>query len=155
MALEDVLNALVTIIEGVPGIGVVLNYFPIATLPEYWGTMLGTSSSINATCLGLSPVQGWTEARQTNTSVTVTYNLTFRCYFETIAAATTEPAFRTLLRAIADELRPSYRQVANDIILQGPVQLVQYGHTLLADNLLCHYAELSFVAQERVFPTYT
>jgi len=155
MALEDVIDALVTILEGVDGIGAVLNYYPIATLPEHWATMLGNTNTINATCVGLAPIQGWIEERHTNTAVLVTYNITFRLYYETVAAETTEPAFRLLLRAIADELRPSYRQVDNGIILQGPTQLGQYGHTLLADNLLCHYAEINFSAQERVFPTYT
>jgi hypothetical protein len=155
VALEDVIDAVVTLLQAIDGVGAVLGYFPVATLPEQWATMLGTGPTINAIAVSLAPVQGWTETRHTNTAVLVVYNLVFRCYQEVGEPAVTEPVFRTLLRTIADGLRGEYRQQINGIILQGPVQLVQYGHTLLADNLLCHYAELTFSGQERAFPTYT
>lgn len=151
MALEDLITFVTQALASLPGSGAAHPYEPVATQPQDLPSVFGGSQSVNAWTVTLTST---TETPLSNIEVLRKHTVTFRLYYEVLDASITEPAARTLSEAAMTALRATHvlRDSHGTVLFElvSPPQRPRFGHTLLGQTILCHFAEHTIDAQERV-----
>lgn len=146
MGLAEITAEIKTILEAVPGIGVVHEYERFAA---EWGKFLeffkDADGRINGWTIGLRkiPVE-----REFIPTVLRKHDFVLRGYYGLNDAAASELAFRNLVEAILDAFQDV--DTLNDTVLDsGPMQVEKIEPRLFG-KVLCHCAVLTIEARERV-----
>lgn len=140
MSLKDVREKIKSILETVPGIGLVHDYERLASdWPSFLsffkpdGTDLVNGWTITRTASSETPQAGGQHVRQ--------HKMLIKGYYSQKDKAGSEKAFQDLLEAVCDRLRSQAGSAF------GPPQ-VEVVELRLFGEVLCHYGEVSLLATE-------
>jgi len=146
MSLAAIRGSIVTVLSSVPGIGTVHAY-------ERWAADWTAYLSFFKT--EENKINGWTVSRRKTESDRDTmptlnrrHRFIMRGYYGLKDSAATEHTFQALVEAVQDAFEDQYL-LNGTVINSGPVQ-VQVFENRMFGNVLCHYAELELIAEERV-----
>jgi hypothetical protein len=145
MALDSIIAAVKTILEGVTGMGLVHDYSRYATTATAVKALYVTNNVLNAWEIDRASTPA---TKQTNVRTRRTHQLKLYGYYGVDDAQASAKTFRALVEAVEAAFRTN--DTLNGTALNaGPVSIDLEGHILKA-GILCHYAELTIPATELV-----
>lgn len=145
MSLAEIRSAVVTILEAVEGIGQVHAYERLSS----------DLAALKRLHVSGGQLHSWTVTRtrttaeyRSNTQTERRHTLAIRGYMALADADATELTFQALVEAIEEAFRSN--DTVNDTAeVAGPLQVERVEPVMFA-GVLCHFAELSLLAQELV-----
>lgn len=149
MALSDILDDLVTLVEGA-GAANVTPYQPVMMAPTSIPSTLKSGGIVHFWSVSR---EGTTEVRLNNVETQRNHALVIRGFYEVGDASVSEPAFQALVEEVMADLRATY-QLASPASVEWmqPPQASSIGPRQLSETYLVHYVEIRVDAQERVTP---
>lgn len=148
VSLKEIREQAAAILASVPGVGVVHEYQRYATS---WDRFMELFRHENAD--GDREINGWciTRTRTEEPHSTASHNqrthtFLIRGFYGLQDGAGSELVFQDVIERICDAFRAEYslNGTANDT---SPIQVEEVGADMMG-NVLCHYCELSFTAEE-------
>lgn len=148
-----------SIVESVPGVGIVHNYRRIIRTEQDVKTLLYSGGKVNAWMVGLSGDGTALSKRNPGHhgvgvkgggNVLTTFQVNVEGYYGISDAGASEVTFRNLAWAVADEFN-AYGIIpgVDGLVMQGPAQLFTVGYSLLASTFLFHYCRMTLDLQGR------
>lgn len=145
MSLALIRAAVVTILEGVTGIGAVHNYERLSSDLARLKSLHVVSNRINSWTVTRTAT---TSEYRTNTQYERQHQLVIRGYMSLDDAAESELTFQALVEAIEEAFRGD-DTLDGTAEVCGPLQVERVEPVMFA-GVLCHFAELRLMAQELV-----
>lgn len=149
MSLSTIRTEVAAVLATVSGIGQVHADEPYAAHAKEFRTLFGVGKG-NAQRL-----HGWTITREstqeqylTNIEVLRTHRLILRGRYGVDTPSSSEATFQDVIEAICTTFRPLH-DLSGIAEFKQPIQVELVEHRLFGD-ILCHYAELSTLVQERI-----
>ena len=149
MSLAAINAALAEVLASVGGIGQVHADEPYAATAKQFRDFFGVGRG------SAQYIHGWTIARQsteehylTNLEVERTHRCVLRGVYSVNTTQHSEAVFQAVVEAICTAFR-SLHDLQGQAELKYPLQVDLVEHRLFGD-ILCHYAELSTLVQERI-----
>ena len=151
MALEDIINLVVTTLQGIPGSGGVLNYAPVAIRPEDIPTVFGGDQHIKVWGVTLDEAEPTLEQRIGNVEVLRKHRILFELWQYVTDLAVSEPATRALSEAAMTAVRRIIRtKPPSNIEYTEAPNRVQFSKVLLGNTMLCHYCRHVWTVHELI-----